>query len=240
MPYIFKQNLVPAAKEKFKCPYAMEPDGIVIHNTANDASAENEIEYMNSNTNYVSYHVAVDDKAVIQAIPFNKNAFHTGDGTDSKCGNRTKIGIEICHSKSGGLRYENAEENAVQYVAQLLYERGWGIDRVSKHQDYSGKYCPHRILDEGRWTSVLNRIEVALQKLKEKEGDDEVTFSSPSLEAETELTLSSKARRTMIVEAAIKAGAHESWREKHENREMTEGDYLGLAAKAIIDLQLKK
>ena len=124
------------------------------------------------------------------------------------------------------------------FSAKLLHEHGWGIDRVSKHQDYSGKYCPHRILDEGRWTSVLNRIEVALKKLKE--GEEEMTFSSPSLKAETELTLGSKARLTMIVEAAIKAGAHESWRQKHENREMTEDDYKGLALKAIIDPQLKK
>ncbi|MFP3917941.1 N-acetylmuramoyl-L-alanine amidase [Lysinibacillus telephonicus] len=73
-----------------------------------------------------------------------------------------------------------------------------------------------------------------------KESDEIMAFSSPSLKAETELTLNSKARLTMIVEAAIKAGAHESWRQKHENREMTEDDYKGLALKAIIDPQLKK
>lgn len=142
MSYTFKQNLVPKAKEKYKCPYTMIPNGIVIHNTANDASAENEVAYMHSNINYVSYHVAIDDKDVIQAIPFNRNAFHTGDGIDSKCGNRTKIGVEICYSKSGGIRYEVAEENAVQYIAKLLHEHGWGTERVSKHQDYSGKYYP--------------------------------------------------------------------------------------------------
>ena len=65
MSYTFKQNLVPKAKEKYKCPYTMIPDGIVIHNTANDASAENEVAYMNSNINYVSFHVAIDDKEVI-------------------------------------------------------------------------------------------------------------------------------------------------------------------------------
>lgn len=73
-------------------------------------------------------------------------------------GNRKSIGIEICYSKSGGERYRKAEENAVIYTAYLLKQYGWGIDRVKFHQDWSGKYCPHRILSEGRKQSFLNCI----------------------------------------------------------------------------------
>ena len=40
-------------------------------------------------------------------------------------------------------------------------ERGWGIDKVTKHQDYSGKYCPHRTLDMG-WERFLNMIRAEL------------------------------------------------------------------------------
>ncbi|SPT95528.1 N-acetylmuramoyl-L-alanine amidase [Lysinibacillus capsici] len=93
---------------------------------ANDAPAVNEIEYMINNNNQVSYHVAVDDKEIIQAIPFNRNAWHCGEGGGStdpnalKKGNRLSIGIEICFSKGGGARYAVAEENAVQYIAKLL------------------------------------------------------------------------------------------------------------------------
>lgn len=161
MGYVCKQNLLPSSKYAIKSPYAMTAQYITVHNTANDASAENEIRYMLSNGNQVSYHVAVDDKEAIQAIPFNRNAWHCGDGQGN--GNRKSIGIEICYSKSGGARYVAAEENAVQYIAQLLKQFGWGIDRVKKHQDWSGKYCPHRILDEGRWTSFLKRIELAMK-----------------------------------------------------------------------------
>ena len=106
---------------------------------------------------------------VIQAIPFNRNAWHCGDGGGSKDlkvlkkGKRISIGIEICYSKSGGGRYTAAEENAVQYIAKLLKENGWGIDRVKKHQDWNGKYCPHRILSEERWNSFLKRIEQAMK-----------------------------------------------------------------------------
>lgn len=161
MGYVCKQNLLPSSKYAIKSPYAMTAQYITVHNTANDASAANEIAYMLSNGNQVSYHVAVDDKEAIQAIPFNRNAWHCGDGQGT--GNRKSIGVEICYSKSGGARYIAAEENAVQYIAQLLKQFGWGIDRVKKHQDWSGKYCPHRILDEGRWISFLKRIEQAMK-----------------------------------------------------------------------------
>ena len=45
-------------------------------------------------------------------------------------GNRLSIGIEICYSKSGGVRYGFAEENAIQYIAKLLKQYGRGIERV--------------------------------------------------------------------------------------------------------------
>jgi len=142
----------------------MTPEYITVHNTANDASAENEIAYMISNNNEVSYHFAVDDKEVVQGLPLDRNAWHCGDGGNGN-GNRKSIGVEICYSKSGGLRYVKAEELAIKFIAQLLKERGWGINRVKKHQDWSNKYCPHRILSEGRWDSFLNRIKEELEKL---------------------------------------------------------------------------
>ena len=36
-----KQMLVSANKYSVKCPYSMTPEGITVHNTANNASAEN-------------------------------------------------------------------------------------------------------------------------------------------------------------------------------------------------------
>ena len=78
MAYTFKQNMVSSAKYSIKCPYAMTPKYVVIHNTANDASAANEIAYMIGNSNQVSYHIAVDNVNAIQAIPFNRNAWAAG------------------------------------------------------------------------------------------------------------------------------------------------------------------
>ncbi|MCM3188904.1 N-acetylmuramoyl-L-alanine amidase [Bacillus subtilis] len=164
MTITVKKNLVSEAKYALKCPNHMDAEYITIHNTANDASAANEISYMIGNTSSTSFHFAVDDKEVRQGIPTNRNAWHTGDGKYGT-GNRKSIGVEICYSKSGGAKYKAAEKLAIKFVAQLLKERGWGIDRVRKHQDWNGKYCPHRILSEGRWNEVKAAIEKELKAL---------------------------------------------------------------------------
>lgn len=161
-----KQKLVLKGKYPIKCPYPMTPVGICVHNTSNDASAENEIAYMTGNNLSTSFHYAVDDKEVIQGIPDDRNAFHAGDGTEGE-GNRKYLGIEICYSKSGGERFIKAEKNAAVFIAMKLKEYGWDISHVKKHQDFSGKYCPHRTLDMG-WQRFLNMIQRELDKLGEE------------------------------------------------------------------------
>ena len=144
----------------------MTPTRIVVHNTANDASAQNEIAYMRRNTNTVSFHYAVDDKEVVQGIEENRNSWNAGDGSKGK-GNREGISIEICYSKSGGERFIKAEENAVELIVDILKRYGWGIDRVTKHQDYNGKNCPHRTLDLG-WDRFLKMIDAKLNPVEKK------------------------------------------------------------------------
>lgn len=150
-----RQKLVDPSKYDIKCPYKMTPTRIVVHNTYNDASANNEISYMISNNNYTSFHFAVDDKEAVQGLPLDRNGWHAGDGNGK--GNREGIAIEICYSLSGGERFLQAEKNAAKLIAQLLKERGWGINKVTKHQDYANKYCPHRTLDMG-WNRFLNMV----------------------------------------------------------------------------------
>lgn len=164
MSLTIKQNLVSKEKYSIKCPYSMNAEFLVCHNTANDASAENEVKYMITNDNQVSFHYAVDDKEAVQGLPLNRNAWAAGDGANGQ-GNRKGIHIEICYSKSGGIKFQNAEKNAAKLMAQLLHERGWGVEKVKKHQDFSGKYCPHRTLDIG-WASFINLVKDELKALK--------------------------------------------------------------------------
>lgn len=156
------KNLCPEWKWSVKCPYAMTPRFVVVHNTANDASAANEVTYMLGNSDSTSYHYAVDDMCAVQAIPENRTAWHAGDGNG--LGNMYGIAIEICYSKSGGERFLKAEDNAAELIAGILNRYGWGIDKVTKHQDYSGKYCPHRTLDMG-WERFLNKVKNCMEEL---------------------------------------------------------------------------
>ncbi|WP_257209124.1 peptidoglycan recognition protein family protein, partial [Bacillus cereus] len=154
-----RKKLVDPSKYGTKCPYTMNPEFITVHNTYNDATAENEVSYMIRNDNQVSFHIAVDDKEAVQGIPLERNAWHTGDGNGN--GNRKSIGVEICYSLSGGDRYYKAEDNAAIVVAQLMKQYNIPISKVRTHQSWSGKYCPHRILDEGRWNSFIERVQNA-------------------------------------------------------------------------------
>ena len=167
------KNLVDKAKYGIKCPFAMTATRIVVHETANDASAQNEINYMRTNGKESSFHFAVDDKQVVQGIPLDRNAWHAGDGKGK--GNREGIAIEICYSKSGGERWRKAVDRAAQLVAELLKERGWGINKVTKHQDYSGKNCPHRILSDYGWNNFLNLVSGYLNGTAESKAVD-VTY----------------------------------------------------------------
>lgn len=157
-----RQVECPKDKYSIKCPHPMTPKKIIIHNTANDASAENEVAYMHRNNSKVSFHFAVDDVEIIQALPLDRNSWNAGDGSKGK-GNREGISIEICYSKSGGNRWLKALHNAAELTAKLLNKYGWGIDKVTKHQDYSGKHCPHRILDEYGWGNFIALVKSYLE-----------------------------------------------------------------------------
>lgn len=158
-----RENLVPKDKYAIKCPYTRTPTRVVIHNTANDAPAANEISYMRYNDLEISFHYAVDDVNIVQGIPENRNARASGDGHGK--GNMEGIHIEICYSKSGGEKFDKAEQNAAEFTASLLKKYGWGIDKVTKHRDYDGKYCPHRTLDRG-WQRFLSMVKRYMEPAK--------------------------------------------------------------------------
>lgn len=160
MAYTIVDLPVSSGKYSKKSPYKMTPQYITVHNTANDATARNEANYMRNNNTSTSFHVVIDDKEVVRCLPFDRNAFHAGDGGNGT-GNRKSIGIEICFSKSGGARFDAAEQNAAVYIASLLKAYGWGISRVKRHKDWSSKNCPHRTMAYG-WQRFLNMISAAM------------------------------------------------------------------------------
>lgn len=123
---------------------------ITIHNTGNTTStAKNERAWLTNPTNSrtASYHIVVDEHGAIECLPLNEHAWHSGDGNGSASGNRTSIGIEICESGD----YAKTLDNAAELVASMLKERGWGVDNLRRHFDWSKKICPRLMYSNGAW-----------------------------------------------------------------------------------------
>ena len=141
----YKVDHIPVSKTK-RPGTKMTPTTITIHSTGNpNSTAKNERGWLinPSNGNSASWHICVDQQEAIEAIPLNEVAYHSG----TQAGNYSSISIEICES---GDRQKTLK-NAVTLVAKLLKERGWGVDRLRRHYDWSGKICP-RILQPNNWS----------------------------------------------------------------------------------------
>ncbi|WP_306436717.1 N-acetylmuramoyl-L-alanine amidase [Paenibacillus azoreducens] len=176
----YRKDHIPKGTANNRRPgYPMSPTTITIHNTGNPSStAANERSWLTnpSNTRTASFHIVVDSKEAIECTPLNENAWHAGDGSGAASGNRTSISIEICESGD----YAKNLDNAVQLVASMLRVRGWGVERLRRHWDWSRKICPRLMYDSGKWTGWFdfkNRVaaelagkdedEVAKKELKE-------------------------------------------------------------------------
>lgn len=133
----------------------MSPNKIIFHNTANTASAYNEVLYLNSvsNTSSTSFHYAVDDIGVYQAVRSNIYAHHAGEINT----NKESIGVEIAKSL---LTDNSIKDKAIHNSQKLirLLQMHYNIDDVLTHYDITGKNCPHDIIS--RYS--LNRYKTEL------------------------------------------------------------------------------
>lgn len=174
----YRQNLVSASMYGTKCPYAMAPKKVTVHETDNNASADNEVVYMISNGNQTSFHVGIDEKEAVQGLPFDRNGWHAGDGKNGY-GNRNTISFEICknYDPSRGstnisgaqlAAYNQAKVNAVKVIAQVMVEQGINgtVGNVKTHNDWSGKLCPQKMLREGLWIPMRDQIIAEWCRLK--------------------------------------------------------------------------
>lgn len=159
MEYIVKHIPIKAGKRSGR---NMKPTSLTIHSTANKSStAMNERNWLvnPSNTRVASWHVVVDDKMAVEAIPFNEPSIHAGNGT----GNTTSIGLEICESGNRTVTINNA----VKLSAKILNERGWGISKLVRHYDWSGKICPGIFSANGwkLWVEFKVNVKKEMDKL---------------------------------------------------------------------------
>lgn len=229
-------------KNKFSRPgyKLLHAKALVIHYTANNGgTADNHFNYFNNlRDRYASAHIFVDRSKALEIIPLHEVAFHANE---RKAGplipslkatapyypggnaNLSSLGIEMCMEKDGTIHPDTI---ARTLLVMRKLQKQFGVWPIYRHYDVTGKKCPAPFIANGKlWTKFLADV---------KKEDDELEFSSPSLQAETELSLSSKARREIIVAAAIKAGAHVSWADKLAKGMITDADISGLAIKYTV------
>lgn len=65
--------------------------GIAIHNTSNDATAEQEASYATRRTDGISAHLYVDNNSIVQSLDTSRRAGHAG----SNNGNQNAVAVEI-------------------------------------------------------------------------------------------------------------------------------------------------
>ena len=173
--YTYKKQFVSKDKYPIKCPYPMKVSYITVHDTGNSGSAVSEIKYMVTNNHQVSFHLAVDEAEVIQGLPLDRNSWACGDGGEGT-GNRQSINVEICRpTHVNNSLYMRAEENAAYVVARLLYANQLSIEKLKKHQDWSGKTCPNVLIKEGRWNHFKERVNTVLKAIRNGECSSELS-----------------------------------------------------------------
>lgn len=120
---------------------------------------------MLNNNSAVSYHVIADESEVIELVPFSRNCWHAGDGSNGFA-NRNLIGIEIARSMDySDDKYDRAEANAVEYIAWVCVQYGWTSANLHQHNWYSSTACPHRLKDH--WNTFKRKVDERIAEINE-------------------------------------------------------------------------
>lgn len=129
----------------------ISPKALVIHWTANEnkgANARANRSYFNQPTTEASAHYIVDDKEIIRCLPENEMGYHVGAKSYtpdaqkqlSVYPNNCTIGIEMCVNADGS--FQAMYHKTLELVADILTRYKWGIERIWRHHDITGKNCP--------------------------------------------------------------------------------------------------
>lgn len=133
------------------------PKYIVIHETDNfnrGANAERHASAQCAGHLSTSVHYYVDKEGVYQAAEHSDGTYSIGKEYGGKhavrdANNCNSINIEICVNPDGD--YTAARRNCIELVRQLMKEAGIPAERVIRHYDAKGKYCPRKMMDNPAW-----------------------------------------------------------------------------------------
>lgn len=158
------------------------PVYIVIHETDNYAKGAGarrhaEAQFLGHLSTSVQYYSGSD--GIYQAAEHTDGTYsvgieYGGNHAIHDANNRNTINIEICVNSDGD--YEKARANAIELVKYLMQVTGIPADRVIRHFDAKGKYCPRKMMDSPElWEDFKKQISgqagagtVTVQPEKEK------------------------------------------------------------------------
>ena len=135
---------------------------IVVHYTSNKGdTAKNNADYFAREKVGASAHFFVDEKEIWESVPESAIAWHCGAKTyrHSECRNANSIGVEICmHDRAGKIR-QGSIDHAARLVRELMQRYRIPPERVLRHYDVTGKYCPGPMVDDpALWQAFKNKL----------------------------------------------------------------------------------
>ena len=124
---------------------------IVIHYTSNQGdTAKNNADYFAREKVGASAHYFCDENEIWQSVKDTDTAWHCGAKTyrHPDCRNANSVGVEICmNDKKGNVR-QGSIATAAELVRYLMQRYSVPVDRVIRHYDVTGKYCPGPMVDD--------------------------------------------------------------------------------------------
>lgn len=124
---------------------------IVIHYTSNQGdTAKNNADYFAREKVGASAHYFCDENEIWQSVKDMDTAWHCGAKTyrHPECRNANSIGVEICMNDKTGAVRQGSIATAAELVCYHMQRYGVPVDRVIRHYDVTGKYCPGPMVDD--------------------------------------------------------------------------------------------
>ena len=163
-----KINFKQANSKNYKRGRSKQPEYIVVHYTANKGdTAKNNADYFAREDVGASANYFVDESEIWQSVADTDTAWHCGGSRQSnqggtfygKCQNSNSIGVEICMNNKLGAVRQRSIKAAAELVRYLMQRYDVPIDRVIRHYDVTGKYCPGPMVDNSMlWESFKKSL----------------------------------------------------------------------------------
>lgn len=159
---------------------------IVIHYTSNQGdTAKNNADYFAREKVGASAHYFCDENEIWQSVKDTDTAWHCGAKTyrHPDCRNANSIGVEICmNDKKGNVR-QGSIDTAAELVRYLMQRYSVPVDRVIRHYDVTGKYCPGPMVDDpALWTAFRQSLtQTEDDSVRYKYYDDMPDWAKPTV-----------------------------------------------------------